>query len=568
MIKVIKVKKLTRGNKKYEITFDKNGKKYTRRFGSRGMSDYTIHKDKERRERYISRHKKDLRTGDPMRPGFLSMYILWNKPSFKASLADYKRRLNVYNRTGKFPKKITGSKKLSFGSKIPDNVLNKKLYSRIKTKIKKSIKGRRWGAYDSGRLVREYKRRGGKYSGSKRKTDLGRWYKEKWVDACAWPKRKPCGRKTKKKIAYCRPSKRVDSKTPKLVQKLTAAQRRSRCARKKRSPMKRITKFGHRVWQEPGIKPDGTRGVVWRTEDEVFILDPNWVIHCSLVPGVGIHVSIRSLLASRTMGGGEDFSFHYGIKYANSPEQFWRTGNLAGRFNLPEKWKREMVRYYRENCSNVQGGPLFPLPSPYRMTGYPPRSPMAEHWSYSRYGRRGRRRSSGFKKSSGFWSSSKKPAKKPFWSSSKKPIAKKPIAKKSPLKKFDKKKLDKMRKELLDEILNADDTFENMQAAINKRCQGMFQSHCDRIFTELIMNAYYYYKHNLPQTQRRAELVKKIESIIKKDFPDFRPTKIKISPKDNSKIENLMMLLQDNTFGSYSHGYLATLIADFMRKTA
>ena len=69
-------------------------------------------------------------------------------------------------------------------------------------------------------------------------------------------------------------------------------------------------------------------------------------------------------------------------------------------------------------------------------------------------------------------------------------------------------------------------------------------------------------------TERRAELVKKIESIIKKDFPDFRPTKIKISPKDNSKIENLMMLLQDNTFGSYSHGYLATLIADFMRKTA
>ena len=72
-----------------------------------------------------------------MRAGFLSMYILWNKPSFKASLADYKRRLNVYNRTGKFPKKITGSKKLSFGSKIP-NVLNKELYSRLKLKIPKN----------------------------------------------------------------------------------------------------------------------------------------------------------------------------------------------------------------------------------------------------------------------------------------------------------------------------------------------------------------------------------------------------------------------------------------------
>ena len=684
-IKVIKFKKLTTGAKKFEITFNKNGKTYTRKFGARGMSDFTIHKDKERRERYITRHKKDLRTNDPMKPGYLSMYILWNKPSVSGSLADYKRRLNTYNRTGKFPKGITGSKKLnsrfgalvdfntpnsylnkipgdvqnliqrevsasklqkgirnrewpsklmkeffdhvykhyivpsiagypgrgetlykeefnsykytpayateqyhtkpgfmgnwfkrvaklptasfferdkesakqltsiieeylhklrlveendgmmpdtsldiheedvlgittslitiliksgfptskippdvleeisdleeayipdpdesfwaeahdywisdysnfgalvdfntpnsyldklpidvqnliqrevsasklqkgirnrewpsklmkefldhvkryyieperrrrerggsiwstqmnydqwfddykrephvatemhhtrpgfmgnwfrrlaklpsasffkrqksstditymvreylskfriateyddspldihsedvediassliailiksrfpisrippgvleeisdyrpnlpegsfwreahiywetnwpsrnSFGksSGAPSNVVNKKLYMSIKAKIKRSVKGRRWGAYDSGRLVREYKAKGGKYSGGKGKTNLGRWYKEKWVDACAWPKRKSCGRKTSAKIAYCRPSKRVDSKTPKLVQSLSKAQRKSRCTKKKRSPMKRVnvTKFGY-----------------------------------------------------------------------------------------------------------------------------------------------------------------------------------------------------------------------------------------------------------------------------------------------------------------------------------
>ena len=40
----------------------------------------------------------------------------------------------------------------------------------IKTKIQKDVKAknRRWGAYDSGRLVREYKQEGGKYSGSKK----------------------------------------------------------------------------------------------------------------------------------------------------------------------------------------------------------------------------------------------------------------------------------------------------------------------------------------------------------------------------------------------------------------
>ena len=72
---LIKFKKLTSGAKKFEITFNKNGKTYIRKFGSRGMSDFTIHKDKERRERYITRHKKDLKTNDPMRPGYLSMYI-------------------------------------------------------------------------------------------------------------------------------------------------------------------------------------------------------------------------------------------------------------------------------------------------------------------------------------------------------------------------------------------------------------------------------------------------------------------------------------------------------------
>lgn len=115
MIKVVKFRKLKSGPKKYEITFLKNGKKYVRKFGAAGMSDFTIHKDKERRERYISRHKKDLKSKDPMKPGYLSMFILWNKPSLRASLADYKRRLGTYNRTGKFPINITGSKKLKFG---------------------------------------------------------------------------------------------------------------------------------------------------------------------------------------------------------------------------------------------------------------------------------------------------------------------------------------------------------------------------------------------------------------------------------------------------------------------
>ena len=87
-------------------TFETNGRKKVIHFGQRSASDFIKHKDRERRGRYIKRHLKDLRTGDPSRAGYLSMYVLWNKPSLQSSIADYKRRLAVYNRTGKFPTKI------------------------------------------------------------------------------------------------------------------------------------------------------------------------------------------------------------------------------------------------------------------------------------------------------------------------------------------------------------------------------------------------------------------------------------------------------------------------------
>lgn len=76
------------------------------KFGARGYSDYTMHKNKERRNRYLARHKKDVRTNDPTRAGFLSMFLLWNKPTLTRSFEDYKARLDTYNKTGTFPVRI------------------------------------------------------------------------------------------------------------------------------------------------------------------------------------------------------------------------------------------------------------------------------------------------------------------------------------------------------------------------------------------------------------------------------------------------------------------------------
>lgn len=94
MTKLISVKKSTRSEKKLMATFElENGRFLTRHFGAAGYDDYIKTKDKEQREDYWERHVKDLDTGDPTRAGYLSLFILWNKSTLKASVADYERRL-------------------------------------------------------------------------------------------------------------------------------------------------------------------------------------------------------------------------------------------------------------------------------------------------------------------------------------------------------------------------------------------------------------------------------------------------------------------------------------------
>lgn len=78
--------------KKYDALFLVNDRPKRVAFGAAGMSDYTIHKDAERKERYMSRHRATEHWNDPTTPGALSRWILWNKPSLRGSLADYKRR--------------------------------------------------------------------------------------------------------------------------------------------------------------------------------------------------------------------------------------------------------------------------------------------------------------------------------------------------------------------------------------------------------------------------------------------------------------------------------------------
>lgn len=81
---------------KFMVSFiTDSGRLRTLRFGAKGMSDYTIHKDKERKDKYEARHKKNEDWTDLTKRGTWAKYILWNKPSLKGSIKDMEKHFNI-----------------------------------------------------------------------------------------------------------------------------------------------------------------------------------------------------------------------------------------------------------------------------------------------------------------------------------------------------------------------------------------------------------------------------------------------------------------------------------------
>jgi len=93
----LNVSKSDKKDKKLKAVFtSEDGKTKTTHFGSKGMSDYTINKDKERRRLYRARHKKDLLTKDFTRAGYLSYYILWgDHTNLQKNITDYKKKFKL-----------------------------------------------------------------------------------------------------------------------------------------------------------------------------------------------------------------------------------------------------------------------------------------------------------------------------------------------------------------------------------------------------------------------------------------------------------------------------------------
>lgn len=100
MPRIVSLTKATNGKNKYVAEFE-DGKKTS--FGQLGADDFTLKGDEKQKLLFQKRHKKDLDTNDATRPGYLSMFVLWNKPTVEASVRDFNKRFGNKN----FDKSIT-----------------------------------------------------------------------------------------------------------------------------------------------------------------------------------------------------------------------------------------------------------------------------------------------------------------------------------------------------------------------------------------------------------------------------------------------------------------------------
>jgi hypothetical protein len=94
------IKLSDRVDKRYmSVFYDTKKKIKTTHFGYKDKdgfgSTYIDHKNDDKKDAYIARHKVNEDFNDYMSAGSLSRYILWNKKTLRESISDYKRRFSL-----------------------------------------------------------------------------------------------------------------------------------------------------------------------------------------------------------------------------------------------------------------------------------------------------------------------------------------------------------------------------------------------------------------------------------------------------------------------------------------
>lgn len=117
--------------------------------------------------------------------------------------------------------------------KIPDKILNKNLYIKVRDKIYKDIP--KHSAYRSMIIIKEYQKQGGKIKKKlEEKSGLTIWIREKWINLTPYAegiinsidKSPKCGERHPKQKgpSVCRPSIKINKDTPIIAKNYTKKQ--------------------------------------------------------------------------------------------------------------------------------------------------------------------------------------------------------------------------------------------------------------------------------------------------------------------------------------------------------
>ena len=95
-MKLIDVRDSTRKGKKLLARFQKkDGSVVSVHFGQAGSTTFSSGATEDKKNAYLKRHAPRENWNNPVTAGALSRWILWNKRSLKASIADFKKRFNL-----------------------------------------------------------------------------------------------------------------------------------------------------------------------------------------------------------------------------------------------------------------------------------------------------------------------------------------------------------------------------------------------------------------------------------------------------------------------------------------
>lgn len=96
-MKLLRVVPSANAEKKYDAVFQQDsGRTKTTSFGQRGAADFIKTADKERRERYLTRHRANENWNNPLTAGSLSKHLLWGpSTSLQENIQTFKSKFQL-----------------------------------------------------------------------------------------------------------------------------------------------------------------------------------------------------------------------------------------------------------------------------------------------------------------------------------------------------------------------------------------------------------------------------------------------------------------------------------------